>query len=80
MSHDDRLSDPARVLLQRRIEWMDTDAAGIYHWTTAFRLAEAAEAVLHTALGIAGFDGAGDPVAAGHPRAPGRRGLQDADR
>ena len=55
MSHDDRLSDPARVVLKRRIEWMDTDAAGIYHWTTAFRLAEAAEAAMHTALGIADF-------------------------
>ena len=55
MSHDDELPDPARVVLQRRIEWMDTDAAGIYHWTTAFRLAEAAEAALHTALGIADF-------------------------
>jgi acyl-CoA thioester hydrolase len=55
MSHDDRLPDPARVVLARRIEWMDTDAAGIYHWTTAFRLAEAAEAALHTALGIADF-------------------------
>ena len=55
MSHDDRLPDPARVVLKRRIEWMDTDAAGIYHWTTAFRLAEAAEAALHTALGIADF-------------------------
>jgi acyl-CoA thioesterase FadM len=55
MSHDDGLSDPARVVLKRRIEWMDTDAAGIYHWTTAFRLAEAAEAALHTALGIAHF-------------------------
>jgi acyl-CoA thioester hydrolase len=32
---------------------MDTDAAGIYHWTTAFRLAESAEAALHTALGFA---------------------------
>ena len=32
---------------------MDTDAAGIYHWTTAFRLAEAAEAALHTELGFA---------------------------
>src|SRR6185312_6643551 len=52
MSHDDELSDPARVVLRRRIEWMDTDAAGIYHWTTVFRLAEAA---LHTALGIADF-------------------------
>ena len=47
------LPDPARILLRRRIEWIDTDAAGIYHWTTAFRLAEAAEAALHTALGIA---------------------------
>jgi acyl-CoA thioesterase FadM len=47
------LSDPARVVLRRRVEWMDTDAAGIYHWTTAFRFAEAAEAALHTALGIA---------------------------
>jgi acyl-CoA thioesterase FadM len=55
MSHDDALPDPARVVLRRRIEWMDTDAAGIYHWTTVFRLAEAAEAALHTALGIADF-------------------------
>jgi acyl-CoA thioester hydrolase len=50
-SHTDRT--PARIVLRRRIEWIDTDAAGIYHWTTAFRLAEAAEAALHTALGIA---------------------------
>src|SRR4051795_9415540 len=55
MSHDDELPDPARIVLRRRIEWMDTDAAGIYHWTTVFRLAEAAEAALHTALGIADF-------------------------
>src|SRR4051812_44576508 len=56
MSHEnDALPDPARVVLRRRIEWMDTDAAGIYHWTTVFRLAEAAEAALHTALGIADF-------------------------
>jgi acyl-CoA thioesterase FadM len=55
MSHDDGLPDPARSVLRRRIEWMDTDAAGIYHWTTVFRLAEAAEAALHTALGIADF-------------------------
>ena len=55
MSNDDALPDPARLVLRRRIEWMDTDAAGIYHWTTVFRLAEAAEAALHTALGIADF-------------------------
>ena len=53
MSHESELPDPARIVLRRRIEWMDTDAAGIYHWTTVFRLAEAAEAALHTALGIA---------------------------
>src|SRR3954454_12443799 len=55
MSHENDLPDPASILLRRRIEWMDTDAAGIYHWTTVFRLAEAAEAALHTALGIADF-------------------------
>jgi acyl-CoA thioesterase FadM len=55
MSHERELPDPARIVLRRRIEWMDTDAAGIYHWTTVFRLAEAAEAALHTALGIADF-------------------------
>lgn len=53
MSHVASLPNPARIVLSRRIEWIDTDAAGIYHWTTAFRLAEAAEAALHTALGIA---------------------------
>ncbi len=54
MSHTDPLPDGASVLLRRRIEWIDTDAAGIYHYTTVFRLAEAAEARMHTALGIAG--------------------------
>jgi acyl-CoA thioester hydrolase len=52
MANQDALPDPARVVIRRRIEWMDTDAAGIYHWTTVFRLAEAAEAAMHTALGI----------------------------
>lgn len=46
------LKAPASVVLRRRISWMDTDAAGIYHWTTAFRLAEDAEGALHTALDI----------------------------
>jgi len=52
MSHTE-LPDPARIVLRRRIEWIDTDAAGIYHYTTAFRLAESAEAAMHSALGIA---------------------------
>ncbi len=43
---------PASITRHRRIEWIDTDAAGIYHWNTVFRLAESAEAALHTALGI----------------------------
>ncbi len=43
---------PAGITILRRVEWMDTDAAGIWHWTTAMRFAEAAEAELHTALGI----------------------------
>jgi acyl-CoA thioester hydrolase len=46
------LTNPARIRLERRVEWIDTDAAGVWHWTTASRLAEAAEAALHTALGI----------------------------
>ena len=53
MSTVEDFEAPASVTLTRRIEWIDTDAAGIYHWTTAFRLAEAAEAVMHTGLGIA---------------------------
>jgi acyl-CoA thioester hydrolase len=53
MADDDALPDPARVVIRRRIEWIDTDAAGIWHWTVTFRLVEAAEAVMHTALGIA---------------------------
>lgn len=43
----------ARIRIRRRVEWMDTDAAGIYHWSTVIRFAEAAEIELHTALGIA---------------------------
>jgi acyl-CoA thioesterase FadM len=53
MSTADGLPDPARIVLRRRIEWIDTDAAGIYHYTTVLRLAEAAEAALCTSLGIA---------------------------
>lgn len=43
---------PARIAIVRRIEWPDTDAAGVYHWSTVFRLVEAAEAALHDRLGI----------------------------
>jgi acyl-CoA thioesterase FadM len=43
----------ASIRIAQRVEWMDTDAAGIYHWTTVARFGEAAEAALHNALGIA---------------------------
>ena len=46
------LPDPARIRIRHRVEWLDTDAAGIYHWSTVARFAEAAEAALHNALGI----------------------------
>jgi YbgC/YbaW family acyl-CoA thioester hydrolase len=45
------LINPARIAVRRRVEWRDTDAAGIAHYTTAFSLAEAAEAALYTSLG-----------------------------
>jgi acyl-CoA thioesterase FadM len=46
------LPDPARIRIRHRVEWLDTDAAGIYHWSTVARFAEAAEAALHNALAI----------------------------
>jgi YbgC/YbaW family acyl-CoA thioester hydrolase len=63
IAHDEELPDPASVVIRRRIEWIDTDAAGIYHWTTVFRLAEAAEAAMLTALGIEGTFGSAPRVA-----------------
>ncbi|MBK6017878.1 thioesterase family protein [Streptomyces sp. MBT53] len=38
-----------------RVEWIDTDAAGIYHNTTVVRFAEAAEAELMRAYDIPGY-------------------------
>lgn len=46
------MAAPASITMLARIEWMDTDAAGIYHWTTLFRFVEGAEAALHERLGI----------------------------
>lgn len=44
---------PARATIERVIDWSDTDASGHWHFSTACRLAEAAEAALFTRLGIA---------------------------
>lgn len=43
---------PARIVMQRRIEWWDTDASGNYHNTAAFRLLESAETLLLDRLGF----------------------------
>jgi YbgC/YbaW family acyl-CoA thioester hydrolase len=38
--------------IERRVQWMDTDAAGIWHHSTLVRWAEEAEAELHRQAGI----------------------------
>lgn len=43
---------PASIVVQRRIEWPDTDASGRWHNTAAFRLIEVAETTLLERLGI----------------------------
>jgi len=40
------------LTIRRRVQWMDTDAAGIWHHSVAIRWAEEAEAELHRELGI----------------------------
>ena len=59
-SAEDRASTPdasnastrARITVQRRIEWSDTDASGYWHNTAAFRWIEVAETALLHQLGI----------------------------
>jgi acyl-CoA thioester hydrolase len=45
----------ASASLRSRIEWIDTDAAGIYHNSTVIRLVEAAEAALTRERGLDGY-------------------------
>lgn len=45
----------ASVANSTRVEWMDTDAAGIHHNTVITRYAEAAEAALMRNAGIDGY-------------------------
>lgn len=40
------------VTIQRRVQWIDTDAAGIWHHSVIIRWVEEAEAELHRRLGI----------------------------
>jgi acyl-CoA thioester hydrolase len=46
MSVPDNVSARASVVVQRQVDWSDTDAAGHYHNSTVIRWVEAAEAVL----------------------------------
>lgn len=43
---------PASIMVQRRIEWPDTDASTNYHNTAAFRFIEVAETALLERLGF----------------------------
>lgn len=43
---------PASIVVQRRIEWPDTDASGRWHNTAGFRFVEVAETALLERLGI----------------------------
>ena len=43
---------PASIIVQRRIEWPDTDASGRWHNTAGFRFIEVAETALLERLGI----------------------------
>jgi acyl-CoA thioesterase FadM len=45
-------TNPASIVVQRRIEWPDTDASGRWHNTAGFRLIEVAETALLERLGI----------------------------
>jgi acyl-CoA thioester hydrolase len=52
MARTRKLHEPASVVAERRIEWSDTDASGVYHNTAAFRLFEVAESLLLSRLGF----------------------------
>jgi YbgC/YbaW family acyl-CoA thioester hydrolase len=50
-------NDPssASILVQRKVEWSDTDASGHYHNSMVFRLCEVAETALFQGLGFLEF-------------------------
>ncbi|HWI71022.1 MAG TPA: thioesterase family protein [Baekduia sp.] len=52
-TEDEGHDEAASVVIRRRVEWVDTDAAGIAHWLACLRLVEVAESALHTSLGTA---------------------------
>ncbi|MEA2485965.1 MAG: 2-aminobenzoate-CoA ligase, partial [Actinomycetota bacterium] len=48
-------SSPASIVVQRKVEWSDTDASGHYHNSMVFRLCEVAETALFQGLGLLEF-------------------------
>jgi YbgC/YbaW family acyl-CoA thioester hydrolase len=46
------MAEAASVVIQRRVEWSDTDASGAYHNSAAFDFMESAEVTLVDRLGI----------------------------
>ncbi len=51
------LADPASVVIERRVEWPDTDAAGHQPHSVVMRWVEEAEAALLERLGSRGCSG-----------------------
>ncbi len=51
------LTDPASVVIERRVQWPDTDAAGHQHHSVVMRWAEEAELALLDSLGLADLFG-----------------------
>lgn len=45
------MSDPARIVIERRVEWPDTDGAGHHHHSAILKWMENAEGALLRALG-----------------------------
>lgn len=52
MAEPIQIPAPASIVVQRRIEWPDTDASTNYHNTAAFRFVEVAETALLERLGF----------------------------
>lgn len=46
------MSETARIVIQRKVEWPDTDAAGHWHYSAVIRWVESAETALMDRLGL----------------------------